>query len=58
MHERARSLAKASWKHVAIVAAYAVGLWLFRQIIIPHYVLLRVCALPRWPWCLIAIGRR
>lgn len=62
MHERARSLAKAIWKHVAIVAAYAVGLWLFRQIIIPHYVLLtgvRVAALALVPyryWPALIIG--
>jgi glucose-6-phosphate-specific signal transduction histidine kinase len=62
MHERARALAKAGWKHMAIVTAYAMGLWLFRQIIIPHYVLLtgvRVAALALVPyryWPALIIG--
>lgn len=53
MHERLRALAKDGWKHAAIVLAYAVVLWLFRQIIIPHYVLMsgvRVAVLALVPY--------
>lgn len=62
MHERVRGLARYVWKHVAIVATYALVLWLFRQIIIPHYILLsgvRIAVLTLLPyryWLALIIG--
>ena len=62
MHERLRGVLGTLWKYVAIAAMYAVVLWLFRQIIIPHYVLLsgvRVAVLALMPyryWAALIIG--
>lgn len=62
MHERVRALARNGCKQAIVVAAYALGLWLFRQIIIPHYVLLagvRVAALSMVPyryWAALIFG--
>lgn len=62
MHERLRGLLGTLWKHVAFAAMYAVVLWLFRQITIPHYVLMsgvRVAALALTPyryWTVLVIG--
>ncbi|MBE1162507.1 MASE1 domain-containing protein [Dyella acidiphila] len=62
MQELARAWAKNGWKHIAVALAYAAGLWLFRQLVIPHYVLMtgmRVLALTLVPyryWPALMVG--
>lgn len=57
-----KAWARTGWKYAAVALAYAAGLWLFRQITIPHYVLMtgvRVAVLSLMPyryWPALIVG--